>query len=122
MPTYALTIKNNIKDVMMYKDDFEKVLDGSFRERGITVGVVHYELDSNHKLHIHTTIESDVPLRYKNHMIKGWHIYMRELKGPLANWIHYTTKEPRTYEQLLQARLEAMARDVNLFEDYMEYL
>lgn len=118
MYEYALTVKNNFKGKMMYREDYELLLSELFKWKGIKVGVIHYELDSNSRIHIHTLLMSDQPLKYKEFMRKGWHIYIRRITDNLAGWLHYTTKEPRTYDQLLQARIIQLAQTENLFVDF----
>lgn len=112
---YAVTIKCNTKDAFMYQEDFKDIKDDIFPSDNVTIHTSSFELDKNGILHEHCHISALHPLNYKACMRKGWHIYIRQLKGNFKRWIDYIQKEPRSYESLLQERLNQWSKQHDMF-------
>lgn len=115
MHDYAVTIKCNKSEFDTYREDFKDVTDKLFPSDNFDIVKSVYELDSKYKLHMHLHLRAKYKMIYKNFMIKGWHIYIREIRGPLKKWHEYISKEPRTYDQLLQDRVERYSKVVDMF-------
>lgn len=113
---YAVTIKNNQKDRLVYKEDHQEVTDDIFPSDNVTIIKSVWELDSRARLHQHLYIITKYKLNYKSLMRKGWHIYIRQITDKLDGWLTYIMKDPRPYLKILQERFKGI--DENLFLEF----
>ncbi len=88
---YAITIKNNLNSRVAYKKDLLHILNSSKLRQVGQIFNIRFEVDSKSKLHLHCGIISTKKIRYKNHQVKGWNIYMRKMYNP-KGWINYINK------------------------------
>ena len=82
---------------------------------------VSYELDSLHRLHIHTIVTSIRDIKYKQFMRKGWHIHFSPFKrqdyGNILNYINKHNQNKYRVEQL-EVESQIYNTDINnLFQD-----
>ncbi len=91
MHYYSFTIKCNIPDQGNTFLEFDELYVKIFASKGGILQYANHERDSRGKLHTHGVVKFAKEISYKNHMVKGWHIYLHRLYD-WEGWLRYTVK------------------------------
>ncbi len=94
---YLVTLKRNAVEFTSIVE-LENMYKRLFRRK--TTLIQGIELDSIHRLHLHSLIDSKKVPYYKNYMVKGWHVYMEHIaEESVGVVIRYITKHSNKHYQ-----------------------